>query len=70
MTTSSRTGEMNSGMRELVEVAFGLSAWMGEARPIDERYFARRVDELCGEASKAERVLGWRPRSRSTGWSG
>ena len=31
---------------------------------IDERYFRpTEVDELCGDASKAERVLGWRPRT-------
>jgi GDPmannose 4,6-dehydratase len=56
------TGEMHS-VQELVEVAFGLVGldWQRHVR-IDERYFRpTEVDELCGDASKAERVLGWRP---------
>jgi GDP-D-mannose dehydratase len=32
---------------------------------IDERYFRpTEVDVLCGDPSKAERVLGWRPQVR------
>ncbi|MFN8629651.1 MAG: GDP-mannose 4,6-dehydratase [Chloroflexota bacterium] len=59
------TGEMHT-VRELCEVAFGLVglAWEDYVR-IDERY--RRpteVDELCGDSSKAERILGWRPNTR------
>jgi GDPmannose 4,6-dehydratase len=56
------TGEMHS-VQELVEVAFGLAGldWQAHVR-IDERYFRpTEVDELCGDASKAARVLGWRP---------
>src|SRR4029077_7309895 len=56
------TGEMHT-VQELVEVAFGLVGldWERHIR-IDERYFRpTEVDELCGDASKAERVLGWRP---------
>jgi len=56
------TGEMHS-VRELIEVAFGLVGldWERHVR-IDERYFRpTEVDELCGDASKAERILGWRP---------
>ncbi|TME13044.1 MAG: GDP-mannose 4,6-dehydratase [Chloroflexi bacterium] len=56
------TGEMHS-VREFVEVAFGLVGldWERYIR-IDERYFRpTEVDELCGDASKAARVLGWRP---------
>jgi len=56
------TGEMHS-VRELVEVAFGLVGldWQAHVR-IDERYFRpTEVDELCGDASKAARVLNWRP---------
>ena len=56
------TGEMHS-VQELVEVAFGLVGldWETYVR-IDERYFRpTEVDELCGDASKAARVLGWRP---------
>ena len=59
------TGEMHS-VRELCEVAFGLVGldWEHHVR-IDERYFRpTEVDELCGDASKAERVLGWRPTTR------
>jgi GDPmannose 4,6-dehydratase len=59
------TGEMHT-VRELCEVAFGLVGldWEAHVR-IDERYFRpTEVDELCGDASKAERVLGWRPATR------
>ena len=56
------TGEMHS-VREFVDVAFGLVGldWEQYVR-IDERYFRpTEVDELCGDASKAARVLDWRP---------
>ena len=56
------TGEMHT-VRELCEVAFGLVGldWEDHVR-IDERYFRpTEVDELCGDASKAGSVLGWRP---------
>jgi GDPmannose 4,6-dehydratase len=56
------TGETHS-VRELVEVAFGLVGldWTDYVR-VDERYFRpTEVDDLCGDASKAARVLGWRP---------
>jgi GDPmannose 4,6-dehydratase len=56
------TGEMHS-VREFVEVAFGLCGldWQEHVR-IDQRYFRpTEVDELQGDASKAARVLGWRP---------
>ena len=56
------TGETHS-VRELLEVAFGLAGldWERHVR-IDERYFRpTEVDELCGDASKAARLLGWRP---------
>ncbi len=56
------TGEMHS-VQELVEVAFGLVGldWARHVR-IDERYFRpTEVDELCGDASKAARELGWKP---------
>src|SRR6478609_4597598 len=55
------TGEMHT-VRELCEVAFGLVGldWERHVR-IDERYFRpTEVEELCGDASKAERILGWR----------
>jgi GDPmannose 4,6-dehydratase len=59
------TGEMHS-VRELCELAFGLVGldWEDRVR-IDPRYFRpTEVDVLCGDASKAEGVLGWRPRTR------
>ncbi len=62
------TGEMHT-VRELCEVAFGLVGldWERHVR-IDERYLRpTEVDELCGDASKAERVLGWRPQTRFEG---
>ena len=58
------TGETHS-VQELVEVAFGLVGldWQEHVR-IDERYFRpTEVDDLRGDASKAERVLGWEPRT-------
>jgi GDPmannose 4,6-dehydratase len=59
------TGEMHT-VRELCEVAFGLVGrdWEQHVR-IDERYFRpTEVEELCGDASKAARQLGWTPRVR------
>jgi GDPmannose 4,6-dehydratase len=56
------TGEMHS-VRDLCETAFGLVGmeWT-EHVEIDPRYLRpTEVDELCGDASKAARVLGWRP---------
>lgn len=56
------TGETHS-VQELVEVAFGLVGldWRERVR-IDQRYFRpTEVDDLRGDASKAARVLGWRP---------
>ena len=54
------SGEMHS-VRELCQVAFGLVGldWEEHVR-IDESYFRpTEVDVLCGDASKAQRVLGW-----------
>ena len=57
------TGEAHS-VREFVERAFteaGLD-WHRHVE-IDPRYFRpTEVDSLCGDASKAQRVLGWEPR--------
>ena len=58
------TGEMHS-VRELCEVAFGLVGlrYTDYVR-IDERYFRpTEVDQLLGDASHAERTLGWRPQT-------
>jgi GDPmannose 4,6-dehydratase len=58
------TGEMHS-VRELVEIAFGLLGigWEEFVR-VDPRYFwPAEVDQLLGDAGKAHRQLGWRPRT-------
>lgn len=57
------TGEMHT-VRELCETAFSLVGldWERYVR-VDERYFRpTEVDELCGDASKAARALGWEPK--------
>ena len=54
------TGEMHS-VRELCQIAFGLVGldWERYVR-IDEKYLRpTEVEELCGDASKAGRGLGW-----------
>jgi len=59
------TGETHS-VREFLEEAFGLLDldWREYVRT-DPRYFRpSEVDLLLGDASKAARVLGWRPRVR------
>jgi GDPmannose 4,6-dehydratase len=58
------TGEMHS-VRELCAVAFGLVGLDWERHvEVDERYLRpTEVDELCGDSSKASKVLGWRPRT-------
>jgi GDPmannose 4,6-dehydratase len=58
------TGEMHT-VQDLVEVAFGLvdRDWRKFVE-IDERYLRpTEVDELCGEASKIQRELGWRSKT-------
>jgi len=58
------TGEMHS-VREFVEIAFGLVGldWQ-EYVEIDPRYYRpTEVAELLGDASKAQRALGWRART-------
>jgi len=59
------TGEMHS-VRELVERAFALVGldWQ-DYIAVDERYMRpTEVDELLGDASKAERTMGWTPKVR------
>jgi GDPmannose 4,6-dehydratase len=56
------TGEMHT-VREFLEVAFGLVGldWQTHVE-VDPRYLRpNEVPELCGDASKAARLLGWRP---------
>jgi GDPmannose 4,6-dehydratase len=58
------TGEMHSVKDFLIE-AFGLVNldWSKHVE-IDERYYRpTEVDELLGDASKAEKVLNWKPRT-------
>jgi len=59
------TGEMHT-VRELCEVGFALVGldWSEHVR-IDDRYYRpTEVDALCGDASKAASLLGWRPQVR------
>lgn len=58
------TGEMHS-VKEFVQEAFALVGldWEGYVE-VDPRYFRpTEVDELCGDASKAASILGWRPQT-------
>lgn len=57
------TGETHS-IRELLDVAFGhLDLDWKEFVEVDKRYFRpAEVDILIGDASKAERTLGWKPK--------
>jgi len=57
------TGEAHS-VHELVERAFAEAGldWRRHVA-VDQRYFRpTEVDALCGDASKARTILGWRPR--------
>jgi GDPmannose 4,6-dehydratase len=57
------TGEMHS-VRDLLEASFGqLDLDWSKHVEIDPRYFRpAEVDLLVGDATKARKVLGWRPR--------
>ncbi len=57
------TGESHS-VREAVEIAFGkVGLDPKDHVEIDERYFRpTEVDDLRGDAARAERLLGWEPR--------
>ena len=56
------TGQMHT-VREFLDAAFGLVGRNPDDHVvIDPRYFRpTEVDELCGDASKAARLLDWRP---------
>jgi GDPmannose 4,6-dehydratase len=57
------TGEMHT-VREFVELAFAMVGrdWRDHV-VIDQRYFRpTEVDELCGDATRARKELGWEPR--------
>jgi len=57
------TGTSHS-VRDLVEVAFGHAGldWREYVRTDPALLRPAEVDHLIGDASKAERVLGWRPK--------
>jgi GDPmannose 4,6-dehydratase len=58
------TGETHS-VREFVEIAFGRAGldWRKYVE-VDPKFFRPvEVDQLVGDARKADRVLGWRPRT-------
>jgi GDPmannose 4,6-dehydratase len=58
------TGEMHT-IRDFLDASFGLVGldWQTVVKQ-DERFTRpTEVDHLCGDASKAERVLGWKPKT-------
>ena len=57
------TGEMHS-IRELLEIAFSHVGLNYKDHVVIDQKFIRpaEVDLLCGDASKAENVLGWKPK--------
>jgi GDPmannose 4,6-dehydratase len=61
------TGQMHT-VREFLDTAFSLVGLNADDHlVIDPRYFRpTEVDELCGDASKAARLLGWRPTTSFT----
>ncbi len=59
------TGESHS-VRECVEIAFdqaGLGDWERYVKLDPQFVRPAEVDHLIGDASKAERVLGWKPQT-------
>jgi GDPmannose 4,6-dehydratase len=56
------TGEMHS-VQELVEIAFGHAGLEWERHVVEDPRFMRpaEVEQLVGDASKAETTLGWAP---------
>ncbi len=58
------TGETHS-VREFLDLAFGLVGRAADDHVVIDARYRRptEVDELCGDAGKAARVLGWRPKT-------
>jgi GDPmannose 4,6-dehydratase len=58
------TGEMHT-IRDFLDEAFGLVGMDWSAVVKQDPKFTRpsEVDHLCGKTAKAERILGWRPRT-------
>jgi GDPmannose 4,6-dehydratase len=61
------TGQMHT-VREFLDTAFGMVGLDADDHVvIDPRYFRpTEVDELCGDAGKAARLLGWQPTTSFT----
>jgi len=59
------TGEMHT-VREFIDEAFAVAGLDPAAHvELDPRYLRpTEVDELCGDASRAKRLLGWEPTTR------
>ncbi len=58
------TGEMHT-VRDFLDETFALVGMDWQAVVKQDERFTRpsEVDQLCGDASKAERVLGWKPKT-------
>ncbi len=59
------TGEMHS-IKDFLEEAFGLVNLKWEDYIVIDKTYIRpsETEHLCGDASKAERILGWKPKVR------
>jgi GDPmannose 4,6-dehydratase len=62
------TGEMHT-IRDFLDASFGLVGLDWQTVVKQDQRFTRptEVDHLCGDASKAERVLGWKPKTAFDG---
>jgi GDPmannose 4,6-dehydratase len=62
------TGEMHT-IRDFLDASFGLVGLDWQTVVKQDQRFTRptEVDHLCGDASKAERVLGWKPKTTFDG---
>ena len=58
------TGDMRS-VREFVEAAFGAAGLDWNKYVVRDEAYLRpsEVNELCGDASKAKKTLGWKPKT-------